>query len=38
MEAHARAGLEGHYFDWTMMATRQQKSFIGIAGEHLLMA
>jgi alanine-glyoxylate transaminase/serine-glyoxylate transaminase/serine-pyruvate transaminase len=29
MEAHARAGLKRHYFDWTMMAKRPQKSFIG---------
>ena len=29
LEAHARAGLKRHYFDWTMMAKRPQKSFIG---------
>jgi alanine-glyoxylate transaminase/serine-glyoxylate transaminase/serine-pyruvate transaminase len=29
MEAHTRAGLKRHYFDWTMMLNRQQKSFIG---------
>ena len=29
MEAHARAGLRRHYFDWTMMLKRPQKSFIG---------
>jgi alanine-glyoxylate transaminase/serine-glyoxylate transaminase/serine-pyruvate transaminase len=29
MEAHARAGLKRHYFDWTMMLKRPQKSFIG---------
>jgi alanine-glyoxylate transaminase/serine-glyoxylate transaminase/serine-pyruvate transaminase len=29
MEAHASAGLRRHYFDWTMMAKRPQKSFIG---------
>jgi alanine-glyoxylate transaminase/serine-glyoxylate transaminase/serine-pyruvate transaminase len=29
MEAHARAGLKRHYFDWTMMLNRPQKSFIG---------
>src|ERR1019366_363120 len=29
MAAHARAGLKRHYFDWTMMAKRPQKSFIG---------
>ena len=29
MEAHARAGLKRHYFDWTMMMKRPQKSFIG---------
>jgi alanine-glyoxylate transaminase/serine-glyoxylate transaminase/serine-pyruvate transaminase len=29
MEAHARAGLKRHYFDWTMMTKRPQKSFIG---------
>jgi alanine-glyoxylate transaminase / serine-glyoxylate transaminase / serine-pyruvate transaminase len=29
MEAHARAGLKRHYFDWTMMGKRPQKSFIG---------
>ncbi len=29
MEAHARAGLKRHYFDWTMMRNRPQKSFIG---------
>ena len=29
MEAHARAGLKRYYFDWTLMAKRPQKSFIG---------
>ena len=29
MEAHARAKLPRYYFDWTLMAKRQQKSFIG---------
>ena len=29
MAAHANAGLKRHYFDWTMMAKRSQKSFIG---------
>ena len=29
METHAKAGLKRHYFDWTMMAKRPQKSFIG---------
>jgi alanine-glyoxylate transaminase/serine-glyoxylate transaminase/serine-pyruvate transaminase len=29
MEAHAGARLKRHYFDWTMMAKRPQKSFIG---------
>ncbi|MSP03020.1 MAG: aminotransferase class V-fold PLP-dependent enzyme [Acetobacteraceae bacterium] len=29
MEAHARAGLKRHYFDWSMMLKRPQKSFIG---------
>jgi alanine-glyoxylate transaminase / serine-glyoxylate transaminase / serine-pyruvate transaminase len=29
MDAHARAGLKRYYFDWTMMANRTQKSFIG---------
>jgi alanine-glyoxylate transaminase/serine-glyoxylate transaminase/serine-pyruvate transaminase len=29
LEAHAHAGLKRHYFDWTMMAKRPQKSFIG---------
>ena len=29
MAAHARAGLKRHYFDWTMMLKRPQKSFIG---------
>jgi alanine-glyoxylate transaminase / serine-glyoxylate transaminase / serine-pyruvate transaminase len=29
MEAHARAKLHRFYFDWTMMANRAQKSFIG---------
>jgi alanine-glyoxylate transaminase/serine-glyoxylate transaminase/serine-pyruvate transaminase len=29
MEAHAHAGLKRHYFDWTMMKNRPQKSFIG---------
>ena len=29
MEAHGRARLHRFYFDWTMMAKRAQKSFIG---------
>jgi alanine-glyoxylate transaminase / serine-glyoxylate transaminase / serine-pyruvate transaminase len=29
MAAHANAGLKRHYFDWTMMSKRAQKSFIG---------
>ena len=29
MEAHKHAGLKRHYFDWTMMLKRPQKSFIG---------
>ena len=29
MAAHARATLQRFYFDWTLMAKRQQKSFIG---------
>ena len=29
MEAHARAKLPRYYFDWSMMAKRPQKSFIG---------
>jgi alanine-glyoxylate transaminase / serine-glyoxylate transaminase / serine-pyruvate transaminase len=29
MAAHAHAGLRRHYFDWTMMMKRPQKSFIG---------
>jgi alanine-glyoxylate transaminase / serine-glyoxylate transaminase / serine-pyruvate transaminase len=29
MAAHAKAGLKRFYFDWTLMAKRPQKSFIG---------
>ena len=29
MRAHAEAGLKRFYFDWTLMAKRSQKSFIG---------
>ena len=29
MAAHAKAGLKRHYFDWTMMTKRPQRSFIG---------
>ena len=29
MEAHAHASLKRYYFDWTLMAKRTQKSFIG---------
>ncbi len=29
MEAHRTAKLPRHYFDWTAMLTRQQRSFIG---------
>ena len=29
MEAHEKAGLKRHYFDWTLMTQRAHKSFIG---------
>jgi alanine-glyoxylate transaminase / serine-glyoxylate transaminase / serine-pyruvate transaminase len=29
MEAHARAGLTRHYFDWSQMSSRRQRSFMG---------